>query len=315
MLGVVIPVYNRKDRLEKLLQNLEGQIYKRFIVVVVDDGSTEDIKSVCDKSPLKIFYVKQPYNQGPGAARQRGLEVCYKCNFELITFIDSDDLYAPHALERLTYEINHNNSDMVASGITWEKKNGVYSQVMPPGNTTWLAGKIFRLKSLYDNDISFDTTLRTNEDLAFNLKVRYSDLKLQYIEEILYIACDDRRSITRNKKQDSINCNGIDYIRAIYSAYKWLKEHNKPIEYNIYNIMQCYVYYEVWTERCGPAPDDIENCLHEMISDEEFAKILKSCYYWYRIKVNSFFVLDKQIYFFKETLYEFLKRYGYEREV
>lgn len=79
--------------------------------------------------------------------------------------------------------------------------------------------------------------------------------------------------------------------------------------------MQCYVYYEVWTERCGPAPDDIENCLHEMISDEEFAKILKSCYYWYRIKVNSFFVLDKQVYFFKETLYEFLKRYGYEREV
>ena len=52
------------------LISLTNQVMKMFCVVVVDDASTEDIKSVCDKysNKLTIIYLRQPINSGVGLA-------------------------------------------------------------------------------------------------------------------------------------------------------------------------------------------------------------------------------------------------------
>jgi glycosyltransferase involved in cell wall biosynthesis len=69
------------------------------------------------KSLLHIIYLKQENNQGPGAARERGLQWCFDNNIEFIMFLDSDDLLLPKAVERLTKEINVTNCDIIISDI------------------------------------------------------------------------------------------------------------------------------------------------------------------------------------------------------
>ena len=125
MLGIVIPAYKRKDCLREALESLTVQTMKRFFVVVVDDHSPEPLESVIDEfsDRLNIKYIYAEKNGGPGAARQIGLEACYKAGFDLVMFMDSDDMLYPQAAARLTHEINHNSTDMISSGIWVEKRH------------------------------------------------------------------------------------------------------------------------------------------------------------------------------------------------
>ena len=112
----------------------------------------EDIvKEFEDKLHIKYVYAKE--NGGPGVARQIGLEICYKSNFDLVMFMDSDDVLCPQAIARLTYEINHSNADIVSSAVWAEDKCGTGS-LLSSTNKTWLHGKIYRINHLKNNDIA-----------------------------------------------------------------------------------------------------------------------------------------------------------------
>ena len=71
----VIPVYNRPDEVDELLQSLTTQTNKDFEVIVVEDGSSITCKEVVDKykSSLDIKYYQKP-NSGPGQTRNYGAE-------------------------------------------------------------------------------------------------------------------------------------------------------------------------------------------------------------------------------------------------
>jgi glycosyltransferase involved in cell wall biosynthesis len=87
--SIVIPVFNRPDEIDRLLQSLTLQDVKNpFEVVVVEDGSTIDSKQVCDRysNQLEINYYFKP-NSGPGDSRNYGMSKA-KGNYFLI--LDSD---------------------------------------------------------------------------------------------------------------------------------------------------------------------------------------------------------------------------------
>ncbi len=87
--SIVIPVFNRPDEIDRLLQSLTLQDDKNpFEVVVVEDGSTIDAKQVCDRysNQLEINYYFKP-NSGPGDSRNYGMSKA-KGNYFLI--LDSD---------------------------------------------------------------------------------------------------------------------------------------------------------------------------------------------------------------------------------
>lgn len=87
-LSVIIAVYNRKDELSELLTSLSEQSDKDFEVIVVDDGSLEDLASVISwfENKLSIQYVKKE-NSGAGLSRNQGAKMAR--NTWLI-FLDSD---------------------------------------------------------------------------------------------------------------------------------------------------------------------------------------------------------------------------------
>jgi glycosyltransferase involved in cell wall biosynthesis len=94
--SVIIPFYNRVRWVADAVQSVLAQTYRNFEIILVDDGSTEDITSCIDIKNKKIRYLRQE-NKGPGAARNLGISVA---NGAFISFLDSDDIFLPGKLEK-----------------------------------------------------------------------------------------------------------------------------------------------------------------------------------------------------------------------
>ena len=91
-LSVIIPTYNRAGFVRDCLKSLEYSGVPDLEVIVVDDGSTDDIKHVIVESPLKPRYIRQK-NSGPAAARNNGFQLS---RGRYVAFLDCDDEWLPN---------------------------------------------------------------------------------------------------------------------------------------------------------------------------------------------------------------------------
>jgi glycosyltransferase involved in cell wall biosynthesis len=98
VVSVIIPTYNRKDKLRICLNSLHQQTYKNFEVLVCDDGSTDNTIEVINefKNLLAINYIKDANFGGPAMPRNNGIQLA---KGEVIAFLDSDDWWYPTKLE------------------------------------------------------------------------------------------------------------------------------------------------------------------------------------------------------------------------
>ena len=86
--SIIVPVYNRPDEVDELLDSLTRQTYADFEVVIVEDGSATPCKEVCDKyaGSLTLKYFMKP-NSGPGQSRNYGVE---RASGDYVLILDSD---------------------------------------------------------------------------------------------------------------------------------------------------------------------------------------------------------------------------------
>jgi glycosyltransferase involved in cell wall biosynthesis len=95
---VIIPVYNRMHDLAQSVGSVLAQTCQDFEIIVVDDGSTDDPKSVLDNiNDPRMSYVRQE-NRGGAAARNRGFD---EARGQFVALLDSDDHFLPHHLETM----------------------------------------------------------------------------------------------------------------------------------------------------------------------------------------------------------------------
>jgi glycosyltransferase involved in cell wall biosynthesis len=111
--SIVIPVFNRPDEMEELLESLSKQVFTKekieFEVVVVEDGSTVPCKEIVDRysEQLNISYYFKP-NSGCAMSRNYGFD---KANGEFAIQTDSDCIMPPHYIETLDEHITKENLD------------------------------------------------------------------------------------------------------------------------------------------------------------------------------------------------------------
>lgn len=105
----IVPVYNRPDELDELLQSLTTQHFKDFEVIVVEDGSSVPCKDVTDKYThiLNLTYYAKP-NTGPGQSRNFGVE---KARGEYVLILDSDVVVPAGYLQAVEAELSSNPCD------------------------------------------------------------------------------------------------------------------------------------------------------------------------------------------------------------
>lgn len=120
--SVIIPAYNQGVYLGKAVQSVLDQTYPDFDIVIVDDGSTDNTADIARGfKDQRIRYIYQE-NRGLSAARNTGIQ---NSDGELLTFLDSDDLFFPDKLEVLVAELEqHPEVGFVAGQAVLIDENG-----------------------------------------------------------------------------------------------------------------------------------------------------------------------------------------------
>ena len=105
--SIIVPVFNRPDEVDELLESLSSQTLKDFEVVIVEDGSQKPCKDVCDKYAdiLHLHYYFKD-NSGPGQSRNYGVE---RAQGEYVIILDSDVVLPNGFLKAVDTELTANS--------------------------------------------------------------------------------------------------------------------------------------------------------------------------------------------------------------
>ncbi|MDD5821938.1 MAG: glycosyltransferase, partial [Prevotella sp.] len=105
----VIPVFNRPDEVDELLDSLTRQSLSTFEVVVVEDGSQVPCHDVCARyvGKLDLHYFSKP-NSGPGQSRNYGVE---RARGEYVIILDSDVVVPPGYLQAVDDELQRESCE------------------------------------------------------------------------------------------------------------------------------------------------------------------------------------------------------------
>ena len=100
MISVIVPVYNVEEYLEECLESIRQQTFTDIEVILVNDGSTDSSKEICERfcQADNRFKLINQENQGQSVARNRGVKESVG---QFIMFVDSDDVINTNVLEVL----------------------------------------------------------------------------------------------------------------------------------------------------------------------------------------------------------------------
>ena len=223
--SVIVPTYNRADRLERALNSIVSQTCQDFELIVVDDGSTDKTYQLMKSFPkAQYFYIKK--NSGVSKARNVGLAFA---KGELICFLDSDDLWKEKKIQIQSLWLENNKDSQICYTDEIWVRNGV--RVNPMNRHRKYSGDIFRhclglcivspssvmiRAKLFDEIGNFDESLPACEDYDLWLRIA-KHYPFHFIEEKLIVK--------RGGHEDQLSCKywGMDRWR-VYALEKLLKE-------------------------------------------------------------------------------------------
>ena len=192
-ISVIIPVYNAERYLPTCIESLLVQTMPDFELLLINDGSTDNSKAVCDRyaaQDRRIRVFDSP-NRGVSAARNLGLD---QARGEFVVFVDSDDWVVPEHLQQFTE--SGIGEDGIAFTNLFEERPGrrktprtrIYTmsdcRVMSGHNDCmpviadllrhrgfgWTWNKMFSRATIERLELRFDESLHYAEDEVFTIQ-------------------------------------------------------------------------------------------------------------------------------------------------
>jgi glycosyltransferase involved in cell wall biosynthesis len=115
---VIVPVFNESPVLEKTLQRLLAGNYK---IIVVDDGSIDNIEEIIKKFP--VIFLRHRLNLGQGAALQTGMSAAKILDADIVVHFDADGQHDANEIESLIAPLQQNKCDIVFGSRFLKNKN------------------------------------------------------------------------------------------------------------------------------------------------------------------------------------------------
>ena len=265
-LDIIIPIYNSKH-LSGLLQSIASSKCIQYLnIILVNDGDNKDYSAVLNQfQNLKITYLHYQNNQGPGIARQYGID---HSTSPFITFIDSDDIFLPNGLEIVIKTIQENPNKYLYL-FDFIENNVACSKIYHFGTM----GQVYAREFLNLYNLKFPTKQPYYlEDYGFNsacmyiLKYYYQDDKIYHITNLVAKNIGPTDSLTRKNYNEFVYKNwplGSAYNTEY--AINTALQHGVSKEFLLFDaskIMseQCWFYYSTCTKRPEYQKAVLEGC-------------------------------------------------------
>ena len=207
LISVVIPVFNGEAFLREAVESVLAQRYPAIEIIVVDDGSTDSTETLAMSFPEPVRYLKQA-NQGPAAARNRGIE---QAQGSLIAFADADDLWPAAKLElQLPYLANDSTIEIVMGRIQQVRLSKTVNgetraeEFTEPAFSVNLGSAVIR-KSVFERVGLFDETMRYSEDVDWFMRAREAGVAIVTIDAVTLLYRQHEQNMTRGKSTSELN--------------------------------------------------------------------------------------------------------------
>lgn len=235
-ISIVIAVYNTGNYLRDCLESIIKQDFPLFEIVLINDGSNDQttLDIINEYSSNKLLNIVNTKNDGVSSARNIGIK---ESKFDLITFVDSDDIVKNQYLSELFNNMMETNADISVIGVEKfldedcikngdEKascvifnKNQAIQELLNGNIKGYCCGKLFK-KSLI-RDIWFDTEIKIMEDHCFvNAAINKSNL----------IVCSDLNLyFYRIHEESATQKFNKNKLLSIHKVVSFLLDYNDPV--------------------------------------------------------------------------------------
>ncbi len=208
LITIIIPFNNRFKYVNSAIESILRQTYTNWELILIDDASSDRFIQCFQDSRIKL--IRNQYNIGPGASRQKGIEAS---KGRYICFLDSDDVYTPDFLEKNLEK--HSKSDIDLSftycktvkaenNSTYKTSNLQFDVILPTlltENRPWHTSSLFwnrKYLPLWNNNS------RTWEDYQFEFDAAFLNNKIGFIDEVLcHIYVDETFGLSNNSDKFS----------------------------------------------------------------------------------------------------------------
>ena len=166
--SVIIPFFNNVRWLEEAVKSVFSQTYSDYEIIIINDGSPEEMSDFIRKYGNKITYKWQP-NRGPGSARNHGIELA---SGKYIAFLDSDDLWQREKLKKQVKFMDETSA--IWSHTNWVRFDENNPEKIIKYYTSGIEGNIFPL-SLLSTNIATPSVMIRSEYLKQQPELRFSE--------------------------------------------------------------------------------------------------------------------------------------------
>lgn len=312
LISLIVPVYNVEEYLDDCIESMLNQTYGNIEIILVNDGSTDESKKICEKfvkldKRVKLISIE---NSGINIAREKGF---YKSKGEFILFVDSDDMISKNSVRSLYEAIIKENTDISIGGYKkFKNKNELleldheyHYEVTTERNKTsilsWLFsnniqgistdtskvlrmtawGKLYKRSIIEKTDWNF-SNYRSNEDELENLQwYNLTENGITILNEPIYYYRTNPNSVTK-KRYNNTNPDGHKINRFEFNDeyFQKVREYLKTPVFEeiltqkyIWNI-QNYTYNSINENSLNDEKESLLISLNNYINEKE--KIIKA---------------------------------------
>lgn len=196
LVSVIIPAYNCRAFIAETIKSVVSQTYDQWEVIIVDDGSTDDLSKFIDgviENDSRIRYIRQD-NKGVSAARNHGFS---KAKGDYVAFLDADDVWLPDNLKMKVQVLEDEGTGLVHSdgavidenssplGITLEGMEGdvltpmlLWEGTQIPGpSSVMVRREVLETVGLFDEKLS----TAADKDLFIRIAARYKVTRIAQV--------------------------------------------------------------------------------------------------------------------------------------
>lgn len=253
-ISIIIPCYNVEKYIEKCLDAIINESFKNYEIILIDDCSSDNTLKIIKDYEKKyefIKIIKNKKNSGAGFSRNQALKIA---KYDIISFIDSDDIIDSNYHEELLKIMKKEKSDIAICDIYLKYEGDFREQdirsiacyeeptkynFINNGLAASPCNKIFK-KTLFDNNLFPEDIM--NEDVAPIFTAMINAKKISYTNKTVYNYIQRKTSV-QNKE---VTMKRFDIFKAIYYLKERIEkneETDKYMEAIIFNQIIVFLIY------------------------------------------------------------------------
>lgn len=307
-MSVIVIAYNTKEEyLRKCIESIINQTLKEIEIIIVNDGSTNNVKDVCEQyagNDKRIKIINQS-NQGESVARNVGIQ---NATTNHITFVDSDDWIEENMCKRVYEYVTTINEqydiivfNCIVDYINKSIKNDFYnksglltkedvkqiqlqniekgiSKYYPPeANISVVGAKLYNKQFIEKYDIKYIPNIIRMPDALFNMEAFEKAEKIYVLPEYFYHYQKNDFAICQRYSKDTINYyeTYIKYVKEYIEKYSKDEDFVDILNVKTITSIDKYMYNYFFHKNNPKKLKEIEKEFKGLLQKEEYQVAMK----------------------------------------